>query len=183
MQNLIRITVEPHVGTYLRFHFGKRMSLSEKNLISIALLNLFEQFDKLDPFQLKGQRKESLGDFFEVYLSDYLLRKVGGHLSNEAITSFNEAVDLIIKQDMYRWCNHPNADHKEVDYNIKRFIDFYKFAEDDLTFDNLKRWYYRERERIQKRKEKDTSDTDFLVITALKTYLPDQKSGKQLVLL
>lgn len=152
MQNLIRITVEPHVGVYLRVHYGDRMSLADKNFITSSLLHLFEPFDKVDPFLLKGQRKESLGDYFDVYMSDNMLKKYGGHLSNGSIQAFNTSVDLVIKQDMYRWCHHPNADHTQVDYNIKRFIDFYNFAEDDLTFDNLKRWYYRERERIKRRK-------------------------------
>lgn len=183
MQNLIRITVQPHVGAYLRLHFGDRMSLSDKNLICMALRNLLEPFDKLDPFQIKGQRKEALGDFFEVYISDNLLRKLGGHLSNESIMAFNESVDLIIKQDMYRWCQHPNADHKQVDYNIKRFIAFYGFAEDDLTFDNLKRWYYRERERIKKRTGVWDKPEAGLVITALKTYLPVKNEAVQLTIL
>src|SRR5690606_13642692 len=154
MSNLIRITVAPHVGTYLRHHYGERLFLSDKNLITSTLKSLFVQFEKQDPFLLKRQRKESLGDFVDVYISDSLLRKHGGHLSNDAITEFSESIDLMIKQEMFRWCNHPNADFKEVDYNIRRFIEFYEFSEDDLTFDNLKRWYYRERQRIGNRKAK-----------------------------
>jgi hypothetical protein len=40
---------------------------------------------------------------------------------------------------------------KVIDFNIRRFIDLYGFSEDDLPFENLKRWYFRERERINKR--------------------------------
>ena len=172
MHNLIQITVEPHVATYLRHHFGVRMSLSEKNIISTILVNLFEPFDKVDPFLIKNQRKESLGDFFDVYINDSMLRKYGGHLSNEAISQFNESVDLIIKQDMYKWCHHPNADFKEVDYNIKRFIDFYGF-DDHLNFDNLKRWYYRERKRITNRNKKVIESEPVLTIPIYKTHYPE----------
>lgn len=173
MQNILRITVEPHVALYLRYNFGERMSLSDKNMISLSLLPLLKPFDKMDPFQLKNQRKESLGGNYEFYISDNILKKHGGQLSNESIIAFNEAVDLMVKQEMYRWCNHPNADYKEVDYNIRRFIDFYGFAEDDLTFDNLKRWYYRERQRIAKRKEKSTPNGEGYVIPAMLTYMPE----------
>ena len=66
---------------------------------------------------------------------------------------FSDAVDLMIKQNMYSWCHSHNKPDDYVDYNIKRFINFFEFSEDDLTFDNLKRWYYRERERLIKRKK------------------------------
>lgn len=178
MHNLIQITVEPHVATYLRHHFGVRMSLSEKNIISTLLVSLFEPFDKVDPFLIKNQRKESLGDFFDVYINDSMLRKYGGHLSNESISKFNESVDLIIKQDMYRWCHHPNADFKQVDYNIKRFIDFYGF-DDHLNFDNLKRWYYRERKRIADRNKRVTEFEPALTIPILKIYYPERLELQQ----
>jgi len=90
----------------------------------------------------------------------------------EAILEFNESIDLTIKLEMFRWCHHPNAYFKEVDYNIKRFIDFYEFSEDDLTFDNLKRWYYRERQRISSRKPREPKEPD-LTIPVLMTYLPE----------
>lgn len=155
--------------------------MAEKNFVSMILLKLFEPFDKVDPFLLKQQRKESLGDSFTVYMSPYYLKKVGGYLSNESIKLFNESVDLLIKQDMYRWCCHPNADHKEVDYNIKRFINFYEFQEDDLSFDNLKRWYYRERERISKRKM-ISIPSDALEVPLLLTYQNQQNAVKQMEL-
>src|SRR5690606_13873077 len=172
MSNLIKITVEPHVAIYLRHHYGNRLLLSDKNLITSTLKNLLQTHDKTDPFLLKGRRKESLGDFVQVFISDGLLRKYGSHMTNEAIVEFNESIDLMIKQEMYRWCHHPNADFKEVDYNIKRFIDFYGFSEDYLTFDNLKRWFYRERQRISSRKPRDIKEPD-LTIPVLITYLPE----------
>lgn len=181
MSSLIHITVQPHVAIYLRHHFGSKMSMSEKNFVSMILLKLFAPFDKVDPFLLKQQRKESLGDTFTVYMSSHFLKKIGAYLSNENIQLFNESVDLLIKQDMYRWCQHPNADHKEVDYNIKRFINFYDFNEDDLSFDNLKRWYYRERERISKRKTTEIP-ADALEIPMLLTYQNGINTLKQMEL-
>lgn len=172
MSNLIRVTVESHVAIYLRYHYGSQMSLSDKNLISTLLISLFKPFDKVDPFLIKNQTKESLGDFFDVLMSDNMMRKIGAHLSNEALDSFNESIDLMIKQDMFRICNHINAPYKEVDYNIRWFIDLYGFSEDDLTFDNLKRWYYRERKRVDKRNSTSRSHTPGLIIPLYKTFAP-----------
>jgi hypothetical protein len=79
------------------------------------------------------------------------IQRLGGYLTNADILKFSQAMDLLIRQEMYRWCQHPNATDHVIDFNIRRFIDLYGFSEDDLPFENLKRWYFRERERINKR--------------------------------
>lgn len=181
--NLIQITVAPHVSQYIRHHFGDRVLLSDQNLITSILKSLLKPFDKVDPGILKSQKKDSLGAFIEVYVSDHFLRKYGGSLNNEAILSFNKSIDQIIKQEMYRWCHHPNSYHKEVDYNIKAFIAFYDFQDEDLSFDNLKRWYYRERERIGKRKvDRLASYVPELTIPLLLCYHEPSRSISQLSL-
>lgn len=178
--NVIKITVELHVSQYIRHHFGERIFLSDQNLVTSILKSLLKPFEKVDPVFLRNQRKDSLGSFIEVNVSDFLLRRYGASLDNEAILSFNESIDQIIKQEMYRWVNHPNAPHKEVDYNIRAFISFYDFQEESLSFDNLKRWYYRERERIRKRKtDKGINTIPNLTIPLLLCYqepinLPNQ---------
>ncbi len=153
MSNLIKLTVKPHVETYIKVMYNcSPLVLSENNQITLLLKNLFEPFCKSEPSRIRPSRKHSLGGEIEIYVSDGLLRKYGGYISDENIKSFSEAVDLMIKQNMYSWCHAHNKPDDYVDYNIKRFINFFEFSEDDLTFDNLKRWYYRERERLGKRK-------------------------------
>ncbi|GGH28348.1 hypothetical protein FAZ19_19765 [Sphingobacterium alkalisoli] len=152
MSNLIRLTVEPHVQTYVQHLFGPQLILSDDNVITLLLKRVMEPFDKLDPGKVRPCRKHDLGGWIDVYVSDGMLRKYGGFISNENIKGFSRTMDTIIKQEMYRWCHHPNRPDNFVDYNIRRFIDYYEFSEDDLTFDNLKRWYYRERQRLDKRK-------------------------------
>lgn len=109
---------------------------------------MFKKFDKSDPSKVKRCPKLDLGATFDI---DIGKNTSGTYLSNEDIRRFSNAIDLLIRQEMYRWCNHPNATDQVIDYNIRRFIDLYDFAEDDLPFENLKRWYYRERERRNKR--------------------------------
>lgn len=152
MSNIIQLTVEPHVETYITTAFGKQLELSDNNQITVLLKNLMEPFSKVDPGKMRPSKKYSLGGFINIFVSDYLLKKHGGYISDENIKSFSKSVDLIIKQNMYSWCHAHNRPDEYVDYNIKRFLDFYGFSEDDLSFDNCKRWYYRERERMAKRK-------------------------------
>lgn len=149
--NLIRLTVRPHVDVYIKKLYGDRILLSDRNPITLLLKSILEYFDKKDPSMVRPSKKTELGGWVEIYISDGMLRRYGGYVNNENIKAFSDAVDLMIKQEMYRWCSHPNAPDQIVDYNIKRFLDYYEFSEDDLTFDNLKRWYYRERERQTKR--------------------------------
>lgn len=152
MSNLIRLTVEPHVQTYLQHLYGPQLILSDDNIINFFLKRIMEPFDKVDPSKFRPCRKYDLGGWIDIYVSDAMLRKYGGYISSENIKGFSRSIDHMIKQEMYRWCHHPNRTDDLVDYNIRRFIEYYKFSEDDLTFDNLKRWYYRERERLNKRK-------------------------------
>ncbi|HCU45594.1 MAG TPA: hypothetical protein DF610_12715 [Sphingobacterium sp.] len=154
MSNLIKLTVKPHVETYIKVMFNcSPLVLSDNNQITLLLKHIFEPFCKSDPHRIRPSRKYSLGGEIEIYVSDGLLKKYGGYISDGNIKSFSDAVDLMIKQNMYSWCHAHNKPDDYVDYNIKRFIDFFEFSEDDLTFDNLKRWYYRERERLSKRKK------------------------------
>ena len=157
MSNIIQLTVEPHVETYITTAFGKQLELSDNNQITVLLKNLMEPFCKSDPGKIRPSKKYSLGGHIDIFVSDYLLKKHGGYISDDNIKSFSKAVDLIIKQNMYSWCHSHNRPDEYVDYNIKRFINFYGFSEDDLSFDNCKRWYYRERERISKRKSEAKS--------------------------
>ncbi|MGJ1295545.1 hypothetical protein ACR777_15165 [Sphingobacterium spiritivorum] len=163
MSNLLQITVEPHVETYVRHHYGKQLMLSDDNFIILMIKPLLKPFSKQDPWKIKPTKKYSLGGVINLWLSDGMMRKYGGFLTDEDIKAISVSIDLVIKQEMYRWCHHPNATDEIVDYNIKRFIDFYGFSEDDLTFDNLKRWYYRERKRLLKRK----SERDVLLTIPL----------------
>jgi len=152
MSNIIKLTVEPHVETYITTAFGKQLELSDNNQITVLLKNLMEPFSKVDPGKIRPSKKYGLGGSIDIFVSDYLLKKHGGYISDENIKTFSKSVDLIIKQNMYSWCHAHNRPDEYVDYNIKRFLDFYGFSEDDLSFDNCKRWYYRERERMAKRK-------------------------------
>ncbi|MFD2741952.1 MULTISPECIES: hypothetical protein [Sphingobacterium] len=175
MSNLIRLTVEPHVEIFINFWYGKKILLSEDNPITALLKSVFRPFDKVDPSKVRPSRKYDLGGWIDIIVSDGMLRKHGGYICGDDIKSFSKAVDLMIKQDMYRWCHHPNSTDKLVDYNIRRYIEFYNFYEDDITFDNLKRWYYRNRERREKRKVAEIKEP-LLTIPLMIQEIPVEKT-------
>lgn len=151
MQTTVRITVLKCVQLFLRHHYGDRLILSEEDYPSVILRQMFEKFNKQDPAQVKPSLKLNLGGYIDVFIGKREFEKYGAFISNKKIRVFSEMICAAIRQELYRWCHHPNATDEVIDYNIRRFQDFYGFDEDDMSFDALKRWYYRERQRIQRR--------------------------------
>lgn len=98
--------------------------------------------------------KLDLGASYDILIGRREFDLHGAFISNDNLLIFSEIMMQQIREEMYRWVNHPNRPDKVVDYNIVRFQEHYGFSEDSLPFDNLKRWYYRERKRIEKRNEK-----------------------------
>lgn len=151
MSDIVRITVRPHVKKYLVHHYGETLMINDHNYPALLLRALFQPFDKIDPSKVRPSLKESLGEFYNIGMGETGLKRYGGYLSNDSLKGFSRAIDLLIKQEMYRWCQHPNRVDEVVDYNIVRFREYYDFQDEELTFDNLKRWYYREGERVKRR--------------------------------
>ena len=151
MSGIIRIPVYRHVQRYLQIHHGEYIYSSDRNYASMLVRSMLKKFDKKEPWKQKPSNKLNLGATFDIVIGRTRLEQLGTYISNEDILKFSKTIDLLIRQEMYRWCRHPNATDHVIDFNIRRFLDFYNFPEDDLPFDNMKRWYFRERERIDKR--------------------------------
>lgn len=167
MSNLIQLTVEPHVERYIKHWYGARIILSDDSTITSLLKSVMRPFDKVNPHRVRPSVKYDLGGWIDIYVSDGMLRKYGGYISDKDIKSFSRVVDLMIKQEMYRWCSHPSNPDNIVDYNIQRFMEFYRLY-DEVTFDNFKRWYYRDRERREKRRTVQLKDVVLTIPLALK---------------
>lgn len=149
--DVVRIPVYPHVAAYLKFYFGERMFVSDRNTISILVRSMLKKFDKMDPGLVRPSQKLNLGATFDIVIGKDGYKRLGAYMSNDDILEFSKAIDTMIRQEMFRWCNHPNSTDKVIDYNILRFRDLYGMSEDDFPFDNLKRWYFRERLRLKER--------------------------------
>lgn len=153
MSARILLPVWPHLKKYLQIQYGKEMAVSDIGIVSFLLLNMLEKHKKSDPATVKPSQKLIDGEKFigyPVYIGDKYENGHGLYLSHEKIKRFNESVDNALREEMYRWIQNPDTEHV-VDYAIVRFREFYGITEDELPFENLKRWYYRERIRLDDR--------------------------------
>jgi hypothetical protein len=150
----ILLPVKAHVKKYLEHTHGQQMEVCDRGYAPFLLLNLLEKFKKQDPGTVKpGQKIIDNAKYFgyPIYVGSKYETSKGTFISKFNIDRFNDSIDDLLREEMYRFCNHPNAVDHVVDYNIIRFCEFYHITEDELPFDNLKRWYYRERERLTER--------------------------------
>lgn len=152
---IIRLPVKPFIQKYLTRQFGTELRLSDKNYFSILVTGLLRKFEKGDPVIQRPNSKIIDGINFvgyNIFIGDSTFKDRGAFISTKDILFLNEALDNMICRAMYDWIYSPASPHKEVDYNIIAFREMYDISEDELPFDNLKRWFYRERQRMDKRK-------------------------------
>jgi hypothetical protein len=148
------IPVLPHVLKYLQKHYGQIMAISSRGPAPTMLLGLLTKHDKLDPSKVRPSQKlidNKIYFPYPVYVGANILKTRGAYITPGNLERFNDAIDDLIREQMFHYVSHPNAPFKEVDYNIRHFQEINGFTEDDLPFDNLKRWYYRERQRFADR--------------------------------
>lgn len=151
----ILLPVKAHIKKYLEHTHGKQMEVCDRGYAPFLLLNLLEKFKKQDPGMVRpGQKIIDQKKYFgyPIFIGSKYETSKGTFISKFNIDKFNDSIDDLLREEMFRFCNHPNADDSVVDFNIQRFREIYSITEDELPFDNLKRWYYRERERITGRK-------------------------------
>lgn len=154
MSARILLPLWPHIKKYIQIQYGKEMALSDRGVVSCLLLNMLEKHKKKDPWLVKPSQKLIDGKKFfgyPVFIGDKYEASRGLYLSHDKIKHFNESVDDMLREEMYRWCQHPGSIDHVVDFDIVRFRDFYGITEDELPFENLKKWYYRERKRLNDR--------------------------------
>ncbi len=144
---IIRIPVYPHIRRYLVAQYGPRIYSGQPNYVALLFNSIFKVPNK------NGTRENPpsafLGATYDFHLrrNNFYCRDRVSVFSVQNLKRFNTAIDRLIRQEMFRWCEHPSAPFKETDYNIKAFLDFYGFTEDELPFLNMKRWYFSERRR------------------------------------
>ncbi len=173
MDAKILIPVRKHIEKYLTIQHGRQLVISSRGYMPLLLMRMLQKHDKQDPGLVRPSQKlidHKIYFPYPVYIGSSYFKTKGSYISQEDLLRFNDAVHDMICEEMYRWCGHaiygdPNTIDSVVDYNIRRFQDWYGFTEEDLPFDNLKRWYYRERERIEKRKNAEEPFDPQLTLT------------------
>lgn len=142
----------PYIRTYLLYHYSEPFFVSERGYIPSFIENALEPMPKLHPSELKKKDKISYGEMIGFMVGSGTIKKKGCYISSESVKLFNEVVADLIHEEMYRFIVQLNGMGCQVDDSIRNFQQLYGFTEDDLPFENLKRWYYRERKRIEMRK-------------------------------
>ena len=150
-QILIRLSVHPCIRKYLLFHYAEPFFVTERGWAPACLLNMLERVTKVSAGKLLKKDKIIYGETIGLLVGEATVRKYGSHISSENVKLFNEAVLDQIYEEMYRLITQMKHDRFQVDDTIRGFLSFYRFTEDELPFDNAKRWYYRERERLAAR--------------------------------
>lgn len=147
-----------HVKKFLEKRYGPRMILSSRGPESQLIRLMLHKPEKTNPALVRPSQKliDNINYFpYPVYIGAGLVAKRGCYLSREDILDLNDSLDDLMKFEMYSLIQKslsPGYDNRfEVDLGIKKFRDLYDLSEDDITFDNLKRWYYRNRARIEGR--------------------------------
>jgi hypothetical protein len=158
MSARILLPLRAHIKRYLTIQYGKELCLSDRGIVPLLLFNLLEKHKKQDPSTVRPSQKlidDKTYYGYPIFIGDAFEAARGLYLSSDKIKKFNDAVDEMIREEMYLWCVHPGlkdgATDAVVDYNIHRFRDQYGIPEDELPFDNLKRWFYRNRLRLDQR--------------------------------
>ncbi|KAA8483749.1 hypothetical protein BDE36_1787 [Arcticibacter tournemirensis] len=169
MDAKILLPVRPHIKKYLEVQFGKQLAVSSRGYIPHLLRLMLEKHEKMDPSKVRpSQRMIDDKNFvgYPIYVGSSLRKTKGSFISEKNILAFNEDVDDHLKEEMFRFIHaHPGKIDSVVDYNIIRFRDFYDISEDELSFDALKRWYYRNRQRIDERKHAPEPFIPQLILT------------------
>lgn len=148
---MIRLSVYPYIRKYLLHHYSEPFFVTERGYIPSFLESSLEPMPKLDPATIPKTKKILYGEFFSFCLSEYTVKTKGCYLSSKKVKRINEVISDLIHEEMYRMITQATG-RFQVDQTIRDFQRIYDFSEDELPFDNLKRWYYRERENIQARR-------------------------------
>jgi hypothetical protein len=186
---IIRLPVKPFIKKYLNRQFGKELKLSDPNFFSGLIKGNLKKFEKGNPIVQRNNNKLIDGINFlgyDIFIGEGIYRERGAFIATKDILFINEAIDNLICRSMYDWIYSPASPHKEVDYNIIAFRDMYDISEDELPFDNLKRWFYRERIRMQQRADYLIPDRENQLIIDFKydpekPIIPDMQLNLQLV--
>lgn len=107
---------------------------------------------KRTPAEIKNTVKIEYGEYFGFAINQNTIKTQGENIDSDNVRRINEVISDIIHEEMYRMITHREGKFVQVDAAIREFQAMYNFSEDELPFDNLKRWYYRERKSREERR-------------------------------
>jgi len=154
---LIRLSVYPYVRKYLLFHYSEPFFVTERGFAPAFIYNALEPITKVNAGDFRKKDKVMYGDFVGFLVGEGTGRKKGIHISSNNVKLFNDVVLDVIHDEMFKLITSLKKAGYQVDDTIREFQAMYGFTEDELPFENLKRWYYRERIRHENREDERRS--------------------------
>ncbi len=131
---------------------------------------------KLSPEEIKSVVKINYGAYFGFAVTASSARSQT-YLNSDSVKKINQVISDIIHEEMYRMITRQAGKFVQVDQTIREFTAMYDFTEDELPFENLKRWYYRERKERELRRQKlEASGPQFIL-----TLTEERKSDECIV--
>jgi len=133
----IQIPVNSAVKKYLEIKLGKNYNLCTDDWFGIIVYNfLINKTNK--NFSITPKMRDQKEIFFEVTLSIGQIEKAGIYLTEKQISSINNIVEKIFREEMY-YSAIVNKNIYSIDYRItiNNILDAYDITEEDLPFDTL----------------------------------------------
>lgn len=158
----VTIPVLPHIKKYLdkNTFLKSNYNLSLNDNIGIFIMRLLDPAPKYSR-PIKPGTEVYIGHRGGRTKAELININLGGyinagrtHISSRSIHLFNAWVNDMIRREMYVYIESRLMERKqELKFVICDFIDKYNFADDELTYWSLERWYYRHK------KSHETLDT------------------------
>ena len=110
MSARILLPLQAHIRQYLIIQYGAELYLSDRGMVSFLLINMLEKHKKGDPATIRPSQKmidDKKYFGYPIFIGDDYERTKGLFLSANNIKQFNDSVDDMIREEMYKWCIHP----------------------------------------------------------------------------
>ncbi|WP_342645021.1 hypothetical protein [Mucilaginibacter sp. CSA2-8R] len=184
---LIRISVRPYVKKFLVRNYSEPFFATDRGFAPGFILNALEKPVKVHPAAIPKRVQIEYGEFIHVSIGASTARKKGQLLSSENVRIFNEVVTDALYEQLYQFVVMLSESGCQIDASIRSFLSMYNFTEDDLSFENAKRQFYKLRKRKSVEKMLDHSKVPAMVATFYEEKVipadPYQSMGAEMSLL
>lgn len=184
---LIRISVRPYVKKFLVRNYSEPFFATDRGFAPGFILNALEKPVKVDPANILKREKIEYGEFIHVGIGVGTARKKGQIISSENVRIFNEVVRDAMYEQLFQFVTMLCQSGCQVDASIRSFLAMYNFTEDDLSFENAKRQFYKLRKRKSAQQMLDQSQVPAMVLTFFEEKVvpadPYQSMGAEMSLL
>lgn len=165
----VNIPVESYIKKYLSGHaFLKRpFRLTSTDPIGILLMHLLRPgprkgrpvkikhgisvqklMNKKLLKKLENGEHVKTSELLNVNLAGYTNR-CSFHLPKESEFSFNKFVDGLMRLELFTYVSNNESNNVAVDTLINNFMAKYDFNEEDISFETLKKSYYRYKKNVE----------------------------------